>query len=144
MGQDVTIRIKSTQTDTAGEQSVIEFFTLGRYYKKNDTYYLMYEESEISGLEGSTTTLKVRPRDVTLIRMGKAAMQHRFREGQRHEGVYRTPFGEMNVGIHPYKVGVNLGENGGELELDYDLELEGSPVTRNHLIIYVTSKGQKQ
>ena len=51
------INIRTTQVDINTKQDeVIELITEGKFYKKSDAYYLVYDESEISGMQGTTTT----------------------------------------------------------------------------------------
>ena len=35
----------------------MELVTQGKYFKKGETYYVTYKESEVTGMEGTTTTL---------------------------------------------------------------------------------------
>lgn len=58
MKKDVLITIKGTQK-IGNEKDVIEMVTTGRFYRKNQMYYISYEETEATGYEGCRTTLKV-------------------------------------------------------------------------------------
>ena len=61
------INIRTTQVDINTKQDeVIELITEGKFYKKSDAYYLVYDESEISGMQGTTTTLKIKDNQVVL------------------------------------------------------------------------------
>ena len=70
MKKDVLINIKGIQR-AGGEQDVTELFTQGSLYKRNNSYYVTYSESEATGYADSHTTLKVDSKNrVILIRSG--------------------------------------------------------------------------
>lgn len=61
-------------------------------------YTLSYQESELTGLEGTMTTIQVEGEQVTLMRVGEFNTQMVFREGRRHLSMYNTPYGAMAIG----------------------------------------------
>ena len=62
----------------------MELVSEGKYYRKKDTQYIMYAESEITGLEGVTTIIKVLDNgNVVLVRTGK--MQQRQESGHSED-----------------------------------------------------------
>ncbi|MDF2533142.1 MAG: hypothetical protein K0Q65_2723, partial [Clostridia bacterium] len=58
-GKNVNLFTKAIQTDHSGEKNEIEFFVEGTYTEKGDSIYITYKESALSGMEGTTTTLKI-------------------------------------------------------------------------------------
>lgn len=71
MKKDAMISIKGIQR-VDGEQEVVELLTCGRFYRRNNSYWLSYQESEATGFEGHRTTLHVEPNRVTMQRSGPA------------------------------------------------------------------------
>ena len=70
MKKDVLISIKGVQR-VEGQEEVIELMTVGNLYKKKDSYYLSYEETEATGFGGSKTTLRLEQDGrVTMLRSG--------------------------------------------------------------------------
>ena len=57
MKKDVLISLKGHQRYVDGEKDYIEFVTEGTFYTKKDKYFITYNESEITGLDGTTTTV---------------------------------------------------------------------------------------
>ena len=59
--KDIMLRIVGRQIDRNDEVSeeTVEFMTEGKAYKKGGATYLVYEESEMSGLAGVKTTLRI-------------------------------------------------------------------------------------
>jgi len=58
VNKNVIISVKGVQTSENNDKNVLELVTEGKYYKKGNAYYVTYKESEVTGMEGTTTTLK--------------------------------------------------------------------------------------
>ena len=59
MEKDVVISIKGTQRYDNNDPDVIELVTQGRLTREGESYTLSYQESELTGLEGTLTTIQV-------------------------------------------------------------------------------------
>jgi uncharacterized beta-barrel protein YwiB (DUF1934 family) len=137
MKKDVLVQVKGTQTNDIGESETIELITEGTLFIKPKSYYIIYNESAISGLEGTTTSLKIEPNRVTLNRMGTAELKQTFEEGVMNEGCYVTPYGTMIIGVIPSKVEVDLTDLGGSINLEYELQVGRQKISDNLLSITV-------
>jgi len=135
--KDVLVTVKGTRTDDLGEKETIELVTTGKFFSKKHSYYIVYNESEVSGLEGTTTSLKAEHNRVTLNRMGKSEHKQVFEEGVHNEGNYITPYGNLPTRVLPWKVNVDLTEIGGSINLEYELELNRQKIGYNELSITV-------
>ena len=91
MEKDVIISIKGTQKYENADPDVIELVTEGRLEREGSSYTLSYQESELTGLEGTLTTFQIEPERVTLLRVGEYNSQMVFQEGRRHMAMYNTP-----------------------------------------------------
>lgn len=100
MEKDVVISIKGMQKYEGNDPDTVELVTAGRLMKDKAGYTLSYQESEITGLEGTLTTIQVEGEQVTLMRMGEFNSQMVFQEGRRHLSMYNTPYGAMSVGVN--------------------------------------------
>ncbi|HEX2938984.1 MAG TPA: DUF1934 domain-containing protein [Ruminiclostridium sp.] len=135
---DALINIKGAVFPENAPPDVIELVTTGRYTTKNGKKYISYQESEATGLDGVTTTLKVEDSDtVTLIRTGASNSRLIISKGQRQLCHYGTGYGDIMVGISGCQVNAKLDENGGELLLKYSLDVNSSLVSRNEIFISV-------
>lgn len=137
MSKEVLVTVISRQTNIWGDTDTIKLVTLGSLYVKSGSIYLLYNETEVSGMEGTTTSLKAEPSRVTLNRMGSAELKQVFVEGQQHEGNYVTPYGSMTVRVLPCRVDVDLTEMGGSINLEYELEISQQKIGYNELLITV-------
>jgi len=99
-----------------------------------------YEESELTGMEGTTTTFELRGQRVTLTRAGKVNSQMVFEEGMQHTSLYETPFGELSVDIQTGSLKHNLTERGGIMEIRYSIAVEHTVTGRNCFKIRVKRK----
>ena len=99
MTDNVIISIKGTQVSAEGGPDEMELVTAGVLNQEGEgRYTISYEESELTGLEGTTTVVRVDGPRVTLLREGSINSQMVFEEGRRHLSMYNTPYGALAVG----------------------------------------------
>jgi uncharacterized beta-barrel protein YwiB (DUF1934 family) len=135
--KNVLITVKSIQTLDENKTDHIELTTKGMFYRKNDAFYIIYDESEITGMECTTTTLKIESRRVTLIRMGNINCRQVFVKNEQHTSSYKTHYGNLILTIFPKEVDINLTPRGGRIDLEYELEVGGHHISYNTLHIKV-------
>lgn len=133
MEKEVIISIKGKQEVGDGPAESMELVTKGWMQRKDGVYTLTYQESEMTGLEGTLTTIKVEQEEerVTLTRVGEYNSEMVFEEGSRHLSLYNTPYGALSMGVNTRHLLAELDDNGGCVEVDYTLEVEGTVVGRN-------------
>jgi len=137
MKKDVLINIKSIH-NSEDDHDVIELFTTGQYYKSGESYYIIYDESEATGFEGSTTTLKVEPEKmVTLSRTGAVSSQLMIERGVRHQCHYDMGCAELLVGVLGSRIKSSLTEKGGGLEIKYSLDINSMYASENEMYIHI-------
>ena len=131
MEKEVVISIKGMQQYEGALPDVIELVTEGRLARDGESYTLSYQESELTGLDGTLTTIQVDGKQVTLLRVGEFNSQLVFQEGRRHLSVYNTPYGAMSVGVHTRHLLAELSDQGGDIEVDYSIEVDHALAGRN-------------
>ena len=131
MGKEVVISIKGIQKYEGALPDVVELVTEGRLAREGDSYTLSYQESELTGLEGTLTTIQVEGEQVTLMRVGEFNSQLVFQVGRRHLSVYNTPYGAMSVGVQTRHLLAELSDRGGDIEVDYSIEVDHTLAGRN-------------
>ncbi len=125
MTDNVIISIKGSQYNGEGGPEEMELVTPGSLIRDGrGGYTISYEESELTGLEGTTTVLRIEGGRVTLLREGSVNSQMVFEEGRRHLSMYETPYGALSVGINTRRMKNTVGEDGGDLEIDYAVEID--------------------
>ena len=138
MMKDVIISINSLFSFEVGEEQQMEFTTDGYYFYEDDVGCLSYEETEVTGLEGTRTSLFVMPDQVVVDREGTVTSRMVFKEGLKSAFQYATPFGSATMGINTRRITQNMGLNGGRVEIDYVVDMEHMVASRNKFEITVT------
>ena len=131
MEKEVVISIKGMQTYEGTPPDIIELVTEGRLVRDGSSYTLSYQESELTGLEGTLTTIQVDGGQVTLMRVGEFNSQLVFQEGRRHLSMYNTPYGAMSIGVNTRHLMASLTDQGGDIEVDYTIEVDHALAGRN-------------
>ena len=138
MMKDVWISITNRQNDgREKDKDTLVFDTAGYYFFDGSVGVLSYQESELTGLEGTRTNVMVMPNQVVVDRDGMLTGRMVFREGQKEAFPYSTPYGQLMLGIDTRKIRHNFNENGGDMEIDYITDLGHAFVTRNKFRISV-------
>jgi uncharacterized beta-barrel protein YwiB (DUF1934 family) len=138
MQKNVLISIKGTVIPDGATPDVIELITEGRYLYKEGTGFISYKESETTGFDGVTTTLKVEgDRCVTLTRSGPASTRLILERGKRHLCQYETDVGQLLVGVSGCHILSRLDDGGGELTFNYALDINSSLISQNEVTISV-------
>lgn len=123
MENNVIITIQGMQNYEGQDADSMELVTEGRLEQVGDALQLSYEESELTGMKGTTTIFHVEPDKVTLVRVGPVSSEMVFQQGKRHMSLYKTPFGSMEIGVVAHRLYSTLSRHGGRLEIDYDIEI---------------------
>ena len=77
MEDNAMISLKTLQNvDGEDEVNEIELQTKGRFAEKNGKFYIIYEESELTGFEDSTTTIKVDEDAISMTRTGRYSSKY--------------------------------------------------------------------
>ena len=136
----VLLSIRGEQYFDGIDPDATELMTEGTMALTEDGMVLSYEESELTGMEGTTTTFEVKGPRVTLTRSGAVNSQMVFEEGRQHTSLYETPFGELSVDIQTSELKHNLTERGGLMEIKYSIAVEHTVTGRNCFKIRVRRK----
>lgn len=82
MENNVIISIQGKQSFEAQDDDTIELVTEGCLEPDGDDgYTLSYQESELTGLEGTLTTFQIERDRVTLLRVGRSTPRWSLRRG---------------------------------------------------------------
>ena len=125
MADNVIISIRGKQLYAESAPEEMELVTSGTLKRDGaGGYTVSYQETELTGLEGTVTRLHIRDGQVTLLREGSINSQMVFEEGRRHLSMYETPYGALSIGVSTRRMRSTLGEAGGDLEIDYAIEID--------------------
>ena len=138
--KDVLITIHSIQNIDGQDCDGPEFITQGTYEYAPDGARFSYMESALTGLDGTRTDFHIKPEEVILSRRGTVNARMVFRRGEKQKFRYQTDFGALNMGLNTHRLVSSMGEHGGDVEIEYDLNFNQSFLSRNRFIINVREK----
>ena len=138
MEKPVIISIRGTQASEPGQEDVMELVTQGTLRGQEGDFSLSYRESELTGLEGTTTTFHIEKDQITLIREGTLTSEMIFQVGKKHFSPYQTPFGGIILGVNTQKAFSDMTETGGSISIRYIMEVENERVGENSFEIQVS------
>lgn len=126
MKQNVVLSIVGRQTYLDQEPEQLELVTEGTLEDTGNAWILSYDETELTGMAGVTTTFVVEQDKITLKRTGRLNSQMVFQEGVSHESLYEMEFGALMISVCADRVMADICHDGGMIDLIYTIELERS------------------
>lgn len=132
--EKIMINIDGTQNFGNGEANNVELTTEGELSVSEDSYTLKYKESELTGMEGTTTEITVENNGiVNLVRSGTVNSNLVFEEGKRHLSYYDTNDGAFSIGVFASYVDTVLERNYGEISITYAMDVDDKPIGENEI-----------
>lgn len=144
MEKPVILSIRGAQSSEPGQEDVMELVTQGFLREEEGIFTLSYQESELTGLEGTTTTFLIEKDCITLRREGTLTSEMIFQVGQKHHSLYQTPYGSIMLGVNTQKAQADLDQSGGKLSIRYIMEIENQRIGENSFDIQVSEPAQPQ
>ncbi|MBQ8356605.1 MAG: DUF1934 domain-containing protein [Clostridia bacterium] len=98
------------------------------YHDDGTRVCIRYKESELTGMEGSTTSVSFQKSDpgvISMLRDGAVKTALIFEQHQRHLCVYQTQIMPFEVGVYTKKVHNGI-EKDGILQMNYTVEIRGA------------------
>ena len=126
MKQNVVLSIRGCQRYEDQDPEVIELVTDGTMEFRDGGWDIVYEESELTGLAGVTTTFRVEPGKVILDRKGALRSQMIFQEGVAHDSLYQMAFGALMITVKATSVFFDIVPDGGVIDLVYSIDIENT------------------
>ena len=149
MTKDVLVSISGKHIDImngmaqeyAGEDDGIEVVTPASYYLRNGKHYIIYDEV-VEGMAGAIRNkIKITGTDVVeIMRSGLSSPHMVFVKNKKNLTYYRTPFGQMLVGVNTRNMEINVGENKINVLVDYELDVNHEPMADCKIKMNIMSK----
>ena len=131
MSKKAIISICSTQD--IGEKEKIEVVTVGEFSINGDEFIATYDETEISGMEGTKTTLKIKGDKVVLHREGTTSKKMEFQKDNTQVALYNTPYGMLELKTSTKELDLDVNEKGGNISIKYHLIAGGQEPIKTNL-----------
>ena len=126
MKQTVILSIQGTQTYEDQEPEVISLVTEGSMEFRDGGWDISYEESELTGMAGVTTTFRIEQDKVTLTRTGALQSEMVFQKNVVHDSLYRMPFGALLLSVKATYLFFDIVPDGGVIDLSYQISIENT------------------
>ena len=127
--------------DDVGE---VTLTPLGSYVTKGDTRVIVYKEYDPDRNNAATTSvLKVDGGNTVTLMRGGGNTRLILEKGKRHQCQYDTGFGALLVGVFTSEVDSRLHDKGGELAVNYTLDINADLSSINEILITVKEAEQK-
>ena len=136
MKKEVVVSFKSINDYGDNNKDIVEFKEDGIFFEKDDKHYLKYIETNEEGKV--TVTLKLEENKATILRFGADNTQMVIEKDRSKENVYETNEGTFSLNIIAKTVDINLKE--GKIKLCYDVEINGSHLSKNEINITFLEK----
>ena len=126
MKQAVMLSLHSRQSYEEQEAEELELVTEGTMEFRDGGWDISYVESELTGLEGVTTTFRVEKEQLTLKRTGQLHSEMVFRLGYAHDSLYQMPFGAFLMRVETLSLFYDIVPEGGSIDLAYRVTIENT------------------
>lgn len=137
MEKHVMINVTSVQRDEKGKDETITLETPGMYGETEEMQYVTYQETQLAGMEGTTTTLQIYEDHVNLVREGNFLQNQEYRIGKKSFSLYQTPMGAMEISVTTRDIENTIQDGEGRMRLSYDVELKGLFNHLNEIIVEI-------
>lgn len=123
MTKDVFISIRGIQFDNGQDGEKIESIQMGEYYNRNDTHYILFDEV-IEGMDDTVKSMiKFKKGELHLNKKGAINVNMEFLENKKTLTDYRTPYGNIVIGVEADKVTFEEEEKRIVVNVDYAMDV---------------------
>lgn len=130
----------TVQSRVSVEDEIIEVVTPGKLHITSNGYRVEYDETKLSGMEGTKTTMIIKDKYFKLIRVGTTETNMEFEINKESISLYKTPFGVMSIAVNTKEVDIQVDENGGKVHIVYTLNVEGQQMIETDLSVFIKVK----
>lgn len=123
------------------EDETIAMIVSGQMELDEDRAVIRYQETLDETLPTQSVTVTIQDDTITMDRGGEYATNMVFRMGCRYEGQYHTPVGVMDLAVFCNRLDYDIGEDGGDLQLSYQLDINGSFAAVHDLELHLLRQG---
>ena len=149
MTKDVLVSISGLQMAVnvmeSNDDEPIEVVSAGTYYFKDGKHYIFFEEVA-EGIPGVTKTqIRLTGKEtLEVMKKGISNMHMVFEKGKTNRCFYRTPLGELNLGICTSELIVDAQEDNINVRAEYALDVNYDPLADCTIRINIKPRDSKE
>ena len=146
MTKDVLVSISGMHmgilADQEDEDEEIEVVTPASYYCRNGKHYIIYDEV-VEGMAG-TIKNKIKITGDSVLEIMKSGLSNThmvFEKNRKNLTYYRTPYGQMLVGVNTRNMEVRVADDEIDVQVKYELDVNHEPFADCSIKMNIVSKG---
>ena len=120
--QPVKITIES-HAKGLDEDDCLQTIFFGQMTEREEKFYVVYEETAATGLEGTKTTIKWDMERVVILRHGKLEHRQEFAFGFIDNSLYKTPYMDIPVVVKTKNIAITRDDDSWKLCVEYSTEI---------------------
>lgn len=124
MSRPILLTICSLQSFMDEPPEETKLVTQGEMTVSDGAVELSYEETELTGLTGTTTVFRIEKDRVLLLRRGAVESKMTFVVGQEDRSLYEMDCGVLMIAVRTERIDVDLSQNGGTIAVAYAITIE--------------------
>jgi len=141
MKETFLLNIKGLQSYAEPDDDTdIVLTTEADFELQDGVFFVDYEETEITGMEGTKTVIEIGNNYVSLRRTGTVNTNMLFMKDRKTSSFYNTPYGELLIGIMTSKLEIDVNENGGKVSVDYYIDINNQATSKNNFDLEIRRK----
>lgn len=117
--------IIGVKTKLPNEKDFIELTTIGRMEKYEDKIIVRYDESELTGLDNTITSVIIMEKKVILERKGDYESKIEFENNNENVSLYNTPYGTLSITINTKRLSIEKYDDTIFVSASYITTIEG-------------------
>ena len=119
----------------------IEVVTPASYYCRNGKHYIIYDEV-MEGMPGTIKNkIKISGQDsLEIMKAGMSNSHMVFEKNKKNLTYYRTPYGQMLVGVNTRDMQISVKEDKIDVLVSYELDVNHEPLADCKIRMNITSK----
>ena len=144
MTKDVLVSISGKHIDIMDDpvegyetgDDAIEVVTPASYYCRNGKHYILYDE--VGTIKNK---IKITGTDsLEIMKSGVSSSHMVFEKNKKNLTYYRTPYGQMLIGVNTRKMEINVDEDQIDILVDYELDVNHEPMADCKIKMNIMSK----
>lgn len=139
MTKDVLVSVCGIQSQD-GEKDKTEAITVGSYYKRNGSHYLLYEEMMEGFSEPVKNMVKFSEGQLNVQKRGLITSTMTFEEKKKNLSNYVTPYGNIMVGIDAKNIHIEEDDEQIKVQVEYAMEVNYKHLADCTLTIDIKAK----
>ena len=140
MTKEVIVSLQGLQNMEQEEGEPVELISSGTYIFEYGKHLIQYEEVDEADQEITNVTLLLEKDHVEIIKQGMSNVQMVFDSSRKTTSCYKTPYGDLMVGINTTEISMKELEDIINVELKYALDMNYNHVADCKVMIKIASK----